>query len=41
MKDSRFDPQLSEARVQYVWILVLDHNGLSDEKNSWKWREWH
>ena len=24
-----------------VWILVFDHNGLGNEKNSWKWSEWY
>ena len=30
-----------KARVKYVWILVLDRNRLGDEKDSWKWQEWH
>ena len=36
-----FDKNWRQAGMQYVWILVFDHNGLGNEKNSWKWWEWH
>ena len=27
---------IKTAGMQYVWILVFDHNGLGNEENSWK-----